>query len=133
MVQLLRHILDLFSTTPFLLLVETIALLIKSFIIAKLFLHRTEKHTPFQRAWLLLILILIGSILEDLTWVVKLLQMSNLLNIDYRFFVFMIRLAWIFDIIQYQSLALLIENLVPAHNKKLSLANQLFMTVSAIY
>lgn len=127
------QIISALSSTPFLLLAETISLFVKGYIIVKLFLHRTENQTQFKKAWLLLILILAGSIMEDLTWIIKLLQQTILTKIDYRVLIFLIRTAWAFAIVQYQSLSLLIENLIPTESRKLSFINHIFMIISSIY
>jgi len=128
-----ERVINLLSSIPFLLFAESVSLLIKSYIIAKLFLNRAEKNTQFQRAWFLLVLILTGSLVEDLTWIIRLIQLSALPSLDYRIIVFTIRFAWAFTVVQYQSLALLVESLVPTKTKNLSLANKFFMIISSIY
>lgn len=133
MIYFLQKAFAILSCTPFLISVETLSLLIKSYIIVKLLLNRTEKNTQFQRAWFLLILILVGSIIEDTTWLIKLLQLSIFPNLDYRIILFTIRIAWMFTIIQYQSLALLVESLIPTKTKRLSFVNKLFMFFSVTY
>lgn len=133
MLYIFYQIINVLSSNSFLLFAETVSLIIKCYILAQIFLHRTERHTQFQSARFLLILILTSSILEDLTWIIKLLQISFLPGIDYRIIIFMVRIAWMFAIIQYQSLALLIENLVPSPTKKLSPINSIFLVISTIY
>jgi transcriptional regulator with PAS, ATPase and Fis domain len=136
---MLNQIINALSSVPFLLLAEAGSLLIKSYIIVKLFMHRTEKQTQFKKAWILLILILLGSILEDFSWIIKLSHQyilpyqSIIPNIDYRFVVLSLRIAWAFAIVQYQSLSLLIENLIPTKSKTLSIINQIFIVISSIY
>lgn len=133
MMYVLETIIKLLSSIPFLFFAETISLLLKSYIIVKLFLHRAEKNTPFQQAWFLLVLILTGSILEDLAWIIRLLQLSFIPNLDYRIIIFFVRLAWAFTIVQYQSLMLLLECLIPTKTRKLSIINRICLIISALY
>lgn len=133
MTYFFQVIISILSNNYFLLATEILSLLIKSYIVVKLLVHRTEKRNQFKRAWFFLNLILLGSILEDITWIIKLLQLSIIPSLDYRIVLFMIRLAWLFAIIQYQALALLIENLIPNKTKRLSPINYIFLAIGSIY
>ncbi len=121
------------SSKPFLLIATTISLAIKTYIISQLFVHRKERQTKFQQAWLSLILILLGSITEDLAWIIKLTKALFFPCIDYRIIIFALRIAWAFVIIQYQALSLLIDNLISSHPKRISIINWIFLAVSAYY
>ncbi len=133
MTYFFQEIVSILSCNPFLLATETLSLLIKIYIIVKLFVHRTENRNQFKRAWFLLILILWGSTLEDIAWIIKLLQLSVFPNLDYRLVIFMVRLAWLFAVIQCQALVLLIQSLIPTPNRQLSSINYIFLLISSIY
>jgi len=56
--------------------------------------------------------ILIGSMFGDFAWIIKALQFIWLPTLPYSYIIFFIRIAWGFVVIQYQSLALLMQSLL---------------------
>lgn len=69
---------------------------------------RSQKTHP---AWLFLLLAIIGSIFSNIGWIASISHKLCLTNIDYCFILFVIRIAWIFEIIFYQALTCFIESL----------------------
>jgi hypothetical protein len=73
-----------------------------------------------------------GSMLSDFAWIIKLVQVLFLPQLDYKIILFIVRLAWIFFIIQYQALALFIESLV-VQKYRFSLRQALFLLISSCF
>ncbi len=59
-----------------------------------------------------LVAILIGNMFSDLAWILKLSQLLFLPKLSYQIILFIIRSAWIFFMVQYQSMSLFVESLV---------------------
>ena len=79
-----------------------------------------------------LVAILIGNMFSDLGWVLKLSQSLFFPQLSYQIVLFVIRIAWVFFIVQYQSMSLFIESLVtdqyhiPLRQKVLFFISSLF-------
>jgi hypothetical protein len=73
---------------------------------------KTVSMERIVRPLFFLVAILIGNMFSDLAWVVKLSQLLFLPQLGYQVVLFIIRIAWVFFIVQYQSMALFIESLV---------------------
>ena len=113
----------------FLLTIFTTSIVVKLFILFQLF----PKKTTFSRLPHYLIFgMLSGSIIQDMAWVFLLFYQLFLGSIESRFIVFMVRMSWAFTVVQYQSLALLLENM-STHRFKFSVRNKIFCTISAIF
>ncbi len=69
--------------------------------------HSTKIKSP----WFFLICILIGSLIGDFSWIIKLSKQIGMHSLEYHYLIFIFRIAWGFLLIQYQSLGLLIESL----------------------
>lgn len=75
---------------------------------------RAQKiHIP----WMFLLGIIIGSMFGDIAWIVKLFREIWWPDSSYKAVTFLVRLAWGFLILQYQSLALFIESLTEKNFK----------------
>ena len=94
----------------FLFCAETISFCIKAYLFAALLFYnfKVANRTKLVR---LLLLILSGAIFANIVWIVQLLRSMVFPQIDFRIYLFLLRIAWIFSIIQYQSLALFVETL----------------------
>lgn len=115
----------------FILFATTISFLLKlSFLIA--LTRRIIKLDKVIRPLYFLFAIIIGNMFSDLAWILKLLQLLFLPEIKYQTVLFIIRIAWIFFIVQYQSISLFLESLVTneyiicARQKILFIASSLF-------
>lgn len=125
----LSSISSFLNSYEFLFLAETISLAIKIFILFKIVRYAFSSH-KFDRLWILLILVVIGSLAEDLAWIVNILH-SYVPALDERIKIFFIRFAWALEIIEYQSLALFIENLIN-RNTRLKIHNWILLVISSI-
>lgn len=76
--------------------------------------------------------ILIGSMFSDLAWMLKLLQLLFIPQLNYQIVLFVVRIAWVFVIIQYQSMSLFLESLVT--NKYIIVFRQkIFFSISFLF
>lgn len=116
---------------PFLISVNVIAFTLKAVILA-LFLSQKSQPNATKRSRFYLLLVLIGSMVEDSAWVVKLIQFLFVPTLDYRIQITWIRVAWAFSVIQYQALALFVESLAE-QNHSLNLRQKIFVSISSIF
>lgn len=123
----LGSISNFLNSYEFLFLAETISLAIKVFILFKIVRYAFSSH-KFDRLWIFLILVVIGSLAEDLAWIIKILH-SYVPELDERIKVFFIRIAWALEIVEYQSLALFIENLIN-RNTRLKIHNWILLIIT---
>src|SRR3990167_1433629 len=82
----LGSISNFLNSYEFLFLAETISLAIKVFILFKIVRYAFSSH-KFDRLWIFLILVVIGSLAEDLAWIIKILH-SYVPELDERIKVF---------------------------------------------
>ncbi|MCL4361035.1 sigma 54-interacting transcriptional regulator [Candidatus Dependentiae bacterium] len=94
----------------FLLFAETSSFCIKAYLFGALLFYnfKVANRTRLIR---LLLLILAGAIFTNIAWIVQLLRSMFFPQIEFKVFLFLLRIAWIFSIVQYQSLSLFVENL----------------------
>jgi len=78
-----------------------------------------------------LIIILITSMLDNSAWILRLVRMLWLPNIDFRIYLFWLRISWGTLIIHYQALVLFISSLI-SKNKKLALYQIFFLIMKTI-
>lgn len=121
------------NSLHFFISIELISILAKIFILTWLLFSNKIIKSSLNSIRIFLILILLGALLEDLAWIVNTLEASVLPNIDSRAAIFLLRVAWIFTIVQYQSFSLFIENLIPNQSKKLFIINRIFLIIGSIY
>ncbi len=131
MVNLIDFLGMLLNSQQFLLTVTIASILFKTFILATL-IKRGVSTPGTQRPWFLLSLVLIATMIIDSAWIFKILQNLFLPNVDHRIWVFWLRLAWAFTIVQYHSLSLFIESLV-SKSHTLNLRQKLFLFISSIF
>ena len=128
------HILSqIINSLPFFISIETASILAKICILIWLLLSNKIIKSSLNSIRIFLVLILLGALLEDLAWVVNTLETSILPSIDSRAAILLLRVAWIFTIVQYQSFSLFIENLIPNQSKNLFIINRIFLVISSIY
>lgn len=117
-----------FNTPLFLFSTIIVSIGLKSFILGIL-IPQTFRSPNTQRSCLLLIMVLAGSMLGELSWGIKLIRFLFLPSIPYPVTVFCIRVAWAFLIIKYQTLALFVKSLVEK-KLQLSITSKLLLTTS---
>lgn len=93
----------------FLLFAETCSLFIKLYIFVSLLVYSLKTK---KSHWLvkLLLLVLIGATLSNVTWILRIIKNNFIFSIDARLYIFTMRLAWAFAVVQYQSFSLFVEN-----------------------
>lgn len=113
---------------PFLLTVFSFVFILKIIILGALINRASDKQKTSPQL-IFLSLILISSILMSSAWIFKLIRQLWMPSFDYRIYLFWLRVAWAFFIVQYQALALFIESLV---EKKFTfkLHQKIFLTIS---
>ncbi len=79
-----------------------------------------------------LVAILIGNMFSDLAWILKLSQLLFLPQLSYQIILFIIRSAWIFFMVQYQSMSLFVESLV-TDRYIISLRQKCLVFISSIF
>jgi len=84
-----------------------------------------------ERPIYFLFVILISNMFSDLAWILKCIQVLFVPQLGYKYTLFATRVAWIFFIIQYQTLALFLEHLVD-HQYKINIRQKVFILVSFI-
>src|SRR3990167_8670269 len=88
---------DFLASYEFLFLAETIAVIVKVSVLAKLFKYITNSK-KFEKLWLFLVLAIIGSLAEDLTWIIKILEI-NVPEFDKRIWIMFVRVSWVLALI----------------------------------
>lgn len=127
MINFISYLESIFGST-FLLLVTTVSFILKGYILINL-LCRGLYNTTTKRTFLFLIAVLICSMVSDSAWILALIKSLWWPSIDYRFYLFWVRVAWGFAVIQYQSIALFMESLVD-QSGSLNIRQKVFSTIS---
>lgn len=131
---------SILSSFYFILIATSLSLLLKLCILVAL-IKKTVKMDAIARPLFFLFAIIIGNMFSDLAWVLKLSQLLFFPQISYQIVLFIIRIAWVFFLVQYQSMSLFTESLVtdsyiiPARQKIFFFINcvfGLFFAITAI-
>lgn len=105
------HELYLILRAPgFILSAILISFIVKLYLL-NLLMRRVIHTTSGNKTWLFLLGTLIGSMLGDFTWTLKLTRQMGMYDMPYTIYISFVRVSWAFLILQYQSLALFIESL----------------------
>ena len=102
---------SILSSFYFILFATLVSLILKSGILLIL-TKKTVNMVQAGKPLCFLFVILISNMFSDLAWVVKLSQLLFFPQLSYKIVLFIIRIAWVFVIMQYQGLALFLESLV---------------------
>ncbi len=129
MKNLILQINQFLGDYQFLLAAEILALFLKSYVLVSITVWGL-RSSKIQRTWIYFVSMIIGSIVIDFGWVIKLIELLFIAKMDYRVQIFFIRFAWIFAIVQYQSLALFIENLIE-RKSRLNIRQKIFLSISS--
>jgi len=94
------------------------------------------KHDEFPKRYIhsfyFLILIILGTVTENIAWMLKISSMLEIISINLKNIQLASTIAWIFALIRYQSLGLFIENLI--ENKFTFRLNQkIFLTINILF
>jgi transcriptional regulator of aromatic amino acid metabolism len=95
-------------------------------------MSKTVKMDRAIKPLFFLVVILIGNMFSDIAWVVKSFQELNLFHVSYQLGSFIVRIAWVFFIVQYQSMSLFIESLV-TNQYIYPLRQKLFFVLSSLF
>lgn len=117
---------------PFLLVIILLAFAFKGVILANLILRRSDRPVKTKLPWFFVMIMLVSAMFSNFAWIVKLIECLFLPNLDYRFVLFPIRIAWGFSVVQYQALALFIESLVE-EQYKISLHQKILLPISTCF
>lgn len=131
MFTVLSSIESILGSHSFLLFINTTAFILK-FCLLVILIKRSPQIKSANKTLILLMLILIGSMVVDSAWILKISRDLFIPSLDYRFAIFWIRISWAFDMMQYQSLALFIEQLIHK-NLRLNYRHKILLTISGIF
>jgi len=138
MINLYKNLLNFFyyiekiaGSNQFILAASLFALTVKLFILYIL-ISRSIKSTKIQRSLIFLFLVIIGSLISDSAWILTALQRLSIININYKFIIFWVRISWAFYVVYYQALALFIDNLSSKENKMRN-CQKIFLAISSAF
>lgn len=109
----------IFGSYPFLIAISTISILIKIFILRILITQKSSSNL-LQAPRNFLLVILVGGLFEDLAWIALSIREYLIPQPDiilHSTILFLIRISWVFFALEYQALALFLENLVNPRGK----------------
>lgn len=101
-------------------------------VILALFIRQISKKSDVQFSWIYLIIALIGSLVEDIAWLASLSRYSYFPTVDYRIILFIIRMAWAFNMIMHQAIALFIESFIKK-NARLTTIQCFLLAISSAF
>lgn len=104
------EVVKLFNTPEFLCLTILVSLFLKILLLAIL-IPQAFRSPASVKSCILLIIVLVGSMLGDFSWGIKLFRILFFPLLPYPAVVFFLRIAWACLIIQYHALALFVQNL----------------------
>src|SRR5205085_12269652 len=85
-----------------------------------------------RRPFLFLLIVLIGSMIADSAWIFSLMRSLWFPHLYYQAYIFWVRIAWGFYVIQYQALALFMESLVD-QSATLNIRQKIFSFISIFF
>jgi transcriptional regulator with PAS, ATPase and Fis domain len=89
----------------------TTSFLIKAYLL-KMLIPSGFHNLTLKRPWVFLLGTLLGSIIGDFGWIIKLLREMQIIHLSYASLIFLMRISWAFLVLQYQSLSLFLESLI---------------------
>ncbi len=108
-----------FGSYPFLIAISSISLVIKIYIL-RILVAQGLRSSLLKRSRMYLFFVLIGALFADLAWIALSIREYIIPHPDiilHSLLLFFIRISWVFFAIEYQVLALFIENLVDPKSK----------------
>ncbi len=122
---------SILSSYYFILFATSLSFILKLAILIAL-VRKTIRMDSVAHPLFFLFAILIGNMFSDLAWILKLSQMLFFPQMSYQIVLFIIRLAWVFVIVQYQSMSLFIESLV-TDNYIITFKQRILFIVSSLF
>lgn len=110
MMTMLALLYTAIASSEFLLFVTSFSCVVKLYFLGIL-IPRGLRSSRILTPWILLLCVLIGSLIGDVSWFFKLAREIWHVPTDYTTVTFVIRIGWAFMIMQFQALALFIESL----------------------
>jgi len=128
-------IIAIISSKQLCLCVEIMACLVSiiiGFLLIKTYIRHNELTQKHNHTFFFLILIIIGMIMGNISWIIKICHDLSILSIDYKYVEFLIIATWIINFIEYQALGLFIENLI---EKKFTFRwhQKLFLAIDIVF
>jgi transcriptional regulator of aromatic amino acid metabolism len=120
-----------FNNFFFIFITTSCSFLLKSYLLAIL-VRQAAKSSSIGQHTYFLVTIIVANMFSDFAWIMKLSKILFLPQLDYKLVLFSVRIAWIFFIVQYQALAVFIENLV-LQQYRLSIHQKFFCFVSGFF
>jgi hypothetical protein len=130
---LFKNIISQIDSLGFFIVAELAAIIITLYAIFLLCIKQVNTKAFLHHTKHILIIILLASITEDLSWLINVLKLTIWKELDNRLVVSLIRVAWILSIIQYQAFSLFIEYLIPSQSKFLLIINRLTWLICTLY
>ncbi len=133
-ISLFQSVTGIISNSKFQLLAETISFLTAmtiGILLCKNYSNQEEqKH--HNHTFFFLLLMIIGMMFENFAWMLKISYQIELLHINHYYVQIVTMIAWVFNLIGYQSLGLFIENLIET---KLTFQwhQKLFVTMNSFF
>ena len=131
MINLIHFLEVVFGSHLFLLGITSLSFLVKSFFLVNL-TRKTIHSIKIKRAWFFLLLMLLGGVISDIAWIIKLVSLDIFTDLDYRIVLLFVRLSWGLCPVQYQALSCFMESLVTT-DYNLSLRQKLCCMISAAF
>jgi hypothetical protein len=124
----------IFGSYPFIFCASITGLGLKACLVYYLMSHLIHRTLTkkIKRSCLYLIGVLVGSILVDSTWVLKIAQTLFLPSLPDYVVRLWIRIGWASSVVQYQFLALALESLINKNNK-LTKHSVIYVSVSTVF
>lgn len=102
---------SILSSFYFILFATSLSFLLKlSFFVA--LIKKIIRMDVIVRPLYFLLAILVSNMFSDLAWITKLSQLLFFPQLSYKIVLFIIRIAWVFVLMQYQSMSFFVENIV---------------------
>ena len=112
MIEFFNYLNLIFGSFYFLLAVVSGSLLIKSYILIILVKNGYRADFIARKPWFFLSCALVGAMLSDFSWVVKLTHNLFFSDWDSKYISFVVDIAWAFVIVQYHGFGLFLESLI---------------------
>ena len=124
--SILKHFIQIFNNLfgdySFLLAIEILAFTIKGIFFTKII--QNLKKTSLKTTTIALTFAILCSMLINFSWIIKLLQLTNIIYISKLLLHFTIRISWAGNVIFYQLLLIFLDGLV-RNNQKISFLNKI--------
>lgn len=130
---LFSNIIRQIDCLDFFIIAELAAIVITLYTICLLYIKQENTKAFLHHTKHILIIILLASITEDLSWLTNILKLTSWTWLDNRLVISLIRVAWVLSIIQYQAFSLFIEYLIPSQSKFLLVINRLTWLICTVY